>query len=957
MSTFADGYSRYLTYNFDYINKYTSFQKYFRNSIISLTDPNFMSKILISNIKDFPKYPYFLNAFARTDSINLVKIYNSSMDNVSNLLESMVGVSELSKKELYDSIPSSLDNFLAELTFQFAYVSTPTDLYNYDLIVKSFASEYQYRNFFSDLYTPLFHSTNQVDGETAGLEDKSFIYQYMLYSCLYNTISISHNIYSKLLKYLAYINKDSSPTNRIDQTTVLTGFQTFVANYKNNMSIDLAGIIGKSMYDFQNISQTMSTDLSIVISNKLSDGTTGFYKSFYNFYNPITSLSPINFVANNTARHLNSLISADILSKIYADGNIINQNATLTQVAFEEEVHSGFMNKISEAGLKNYVFLCFLYKFWPIKFLNVMQLSIKEYVEQSIKTIDDNSFEQLDYGNLFETFTGNYINYDNLQVFLDECVSPTPELVPTILIQHSTPAEDALFTFTPGSNEVLCSDVDSYNIIVVNQSIYESGDLDNCLVRVVEKIAPLTLKIDGNYTGMINTETTAYSDVRCEFVSKEPYIWCLNRASYDAINVHDYIYSAGDNDHPKDSRRISAHVIHKTDGDGDGPFKLCIENEYTGLISVYGEVNVYRYTFFPTNYLYEVSSNYQVAEFACVMYYVYLLEEFFKSTNYDKFIGELTEDIFTYLRNNGHVEYSFNWYNYHTVIDVYLKTYLRWKLVDQSKRCVLPLRINARYRFTNNVAAIHCIDANSYNLISDGDYIFSEDDTINNASQVLSHAIVGSSYVLILSSVYTGQTTVDGTYSIAYTISGIKTLLQYDDNGTITDSKFTFDPGSDIVQCSNSESYDTTVIGQSIYAVGDSAVYCARVVSKDIDNLRVTLDDVYTGIVNTESSAYSILFDVPLFDNVTANFAGKLYPRLLTNTAYDPNLNKSEIDQLVENYDIDIKIPASVDLKNYFDSFSTSKSFVKSMHQFSENLILSTVTRETIYSVLSDFVT
>ena len=104
-------------------------------------------------------------------------------------------------------------------------------------------------------------------------------------------------------------------------------------------------------------------------------------------------------------------------------------------------------------------------------------------------------------------------------------------------------------------------------------------------------------------------------------MSKEPYIWCLNRASYDAINVHDYIYSAGDNDHPKDSRRISAHVIHKTDGDGDGPFKLCIENEYTGLISVYGEVNVYRYTFFPTNYLYEVSSNYQVAEFACVMYY------------------------------------------------------------------------------------------------------------------------------------------------------------------------------------------------------------------------------------------------------------------------------------------------------------------------------------------------
>ena len=175
MSTFADGYSRYLSNNFNYINRYKTFRKYFRNSIISITDPNFMSKELISNKNSFPKYPYFFNPFVLTDSINLVKIYNSTMNNNGNLIESMDGSPELAKKEFYDTIPSSLDNFTSEINFQFAYTSTPTDLYDYELIIKSFINEYQYRNFFSDLYTPLFYSVDQAEGQTAGLESNSFL--------------------------------------------------------------------------------------------------------------------------------------------------------------------------------------------------------------------------------------------------------------------------------------------------------------------------------------------------------------------------------------------------------------------------------------------------------------------------------------------------------------------------------------------------------------------------------------------------------------------------------------------------------------------------------------------------------------------------------------------------------------------------------------------------------------
>ena len=244
MSKFADGYSRYLTNHFNYVLKYETFRKYFKNSVASLTDPKFVSKMLISKKDEFPKYPYFFNAIVRTDNVNLVKIYNSTMDNTDKLLEAMVGATELGKKELYDSIPSSLDNFLAELNFQFAYISTPTDLYNFDLILKSFSTEYQYRNFFNDLYTPLF---NNIDGETAGLEDKSFLYQYMLYCCLYNVLPISHNIYSKLFSFTSMINETGEIVDRVDQASMLSGFQTFIS--KNIKYLNVSFKLDKNITD------------------------------------------------------------------------------------------------------------------------------------------------------------------------------------------------------------------------------------------------------------------------------------------------------------------------------------------------------------------------------------------------------------------------------------------------------------------------------------------------------------------------------------------------------------------------------------------------------------------------------------------------------------------------------------------------------------------------------------
>ncbi len=768
MSKFADGYSRYLNH-FYYTKKYKTLRKYFRNSVISLTDPNFITKTLIDNIDHFPKYPYFLNAFVRTDAIDLIKIFNSTMDNTDKLIDSMLGVEELGKKKLYDSIPSVLDQFLIELNFQFAYVATPMDLYNSELILKSFATEYQYRNFFSDLYSPLFYSFDQENGTSAGLENKSFLYQYMLYSVLYNLLVTSQNIYSKSLMYLAYINQHGLQDDRVDQSAMLLGFENFISNYHPIMSTDLAINISKSIYDFQKISTTILQNLKENIAMKINDPITGFYKSFYNFYYGQTSLTPISFLCNNFTSYLNAAISADIVSKIYSDNNIIDQEATIRRTFYEDDIYEMYMRKISGELMKNYLFLCFLYKFWPIKFLNILQLSMKEYVENLIKSPSDNLMTENEYGGLFTFFINNLINYPNLQNFLKTNVRPSSNLI--ICANQAI----ARFTFTPGEAIVRCLDLESYN----------------------------------------------------------------------AVNIHDYIYPDDD---------ISENIVHVISKD---PITLTIEidNEYNGPILL-TDIPSYRYAFSSSDYIYRFSTIHGVSEFACINYYIYLLEKYFTSEHYNIFVKELVENIFIYLRDNGHINYLFDWYGYHDIVKIYFKIFLRWKVLDQSRRCILPLQNNAIFKFTNNSNFVYCGNKESYDQILDGDYIFSEVDTIDNAVRVLSHNRIQADYILNLESPYTGTTTTNK-FTIAYIFSST---------------------------------------------------------------------------------------DVPLFNNVTLNFSNKIIPKLLSNSTNNPN------------FDINIFFQNSNLLKDFFTIFTKSHFVIRSMHCFSENLALSTLTRETIYSIMSNFV-
>jgi hypothetical protein len=798
MSIFADAYSRYLTNSFNYLYKYQDFQKLFKRTVVSITEPNFISRELIDNLSSFPKYPDFFKIISKTDNLNLVKIYNTTLDHTDNLIDSVRNFDILNYKTLYDSIPITITDLVLENNIQFSFINNYNDLYDYDKVINSFISDSSYRNFFGELYTSLFCGSIELE-ETSGLESGSFFYQYLMYCILYNTLSNSHNILYKLISYINQINLYEPVSSRVDSFRQVLDFTDFIDSYSSVITTDISKSVVKSIYKFQNVSTLLISQLNTVINEKLNTFSTVF-ETFLN--NTMINYSEI--LSSYFTYHLNAALSVDVLSQVYDNDNIVDQTSSDQQTLYEEDQLSNYLDKMTENNLKNYLFLAFLYKFWPIKFLNVIQLVLKQYTEDLIKTPDDDLFTTADYyTTIIKLFFDNHLNVENLFTFLDENITPQSEI-----IEYQTELE----------------------VGVEFENDIEFDDPDTEFEPDIEFEPRIEFELGlGRYT------FTPLSNV----------VECYDINSFNAVNVGDYIYAYGDD------RTNAVHVVSKN----LETLVLNLEFEYDGNIS---EENVlaYIYKFSTFTVFTDLNDNRFLSKFAANMFNIRLLDTFFASTYYITFVEELTENIFIYLRDNGHIDYNYNWYDYHKVIDIYFRSFLRWKLVDVSKRVVLSNYKNAGYKFEFNESIVYCLNKSSYDIISNGDFIFSETDSVKFAKQVISHEIVENNYILNLSAPYEGTSTLSASYESAYT---------------------------------------------------------------------------YTSS------------DLPLFSIFSNNF-DTIVSNLITNTTNNPL------------YDIYFKIPSVSQINSNITFLMSSSIYNIGMHRFTENLILSTITREVIYSVLSDFV-
>lgn len=520
MSIFADGYSSYLTYTFDYVKKMLFFDEIFSEGYSACRESNFLTKDFIDKLDKFPLFPYFYNILSGDDSINVIKIYNVVSDNVEDLESALISKPEvIRQKAVYDLIPLDIGDIEKYATFQYAYMSGISDLYNKELNFRSFMFDKSYRNFFSSLYADKFCSVGE--SESAGLENSCCMYLYAIRNYLFSLMLNSCNIPSELLLYLIYFNTYGSSSSRVNNSVLSDCFSSFITSYKNTMSDELVDLVGKSIYGFVSINDLLKEQIATIVKTKLSELSTVFSSYLTSIAN-----NPVYSLSGSSADLLYSIIGCDILSKIYNDDTILTQAEVSGYVQIEDDAFSNYLAEITTANIESYLFVSYLYKFQHHRFMNILPLCMKEYTENVIKPTG------------VDTFTLSQFT-DMINRLYDSSPVPDPE--------------------NPGQ-------------YLFPQSILNYNTLRTYLVNTV-KLSPV-------------------------------------------------------------------------------------------------------------NYFSQISNAYEVPRFACIIYYLELLDSFFQSTVYDTFVRELLEDIFVYLRNNGHVDYNFNWYDYHEVADIYLKVYMRYKLIN-----------------------------------------------------------------------------------------------------------------------------------------------------------------------------------------------------------------------------------------------------------------------------------
>lgn len=113
--------------------------------------------------------------------------------------------------------------------------------------------------------------------------------------------------------------------------------------------------------------------------------------------------------------------------------------------------------------------------------------------------------------------------------------------------------------------------------------------------------------------------------------------------------------------------------------------------EFPNSIVNYNNLRDYLVSTFTLSYFSQFCNYYSVPFFTCILYFIKKLDEFFSKHEYVIWTYDLFNSIFTYLRDNGYVKYDVNWANYLDLVNIYLKLFLRYHLINNN---LFPTFIN-----------------------------------------------------------------------------------------------------------------------------------------------------------------------------------------------------------------------------------------------------------------------
>jgi len=394
MQLVSRSFSIYLNNVYNYQTCITRWGNIFRNTLDTLRDNQYIGL-------DFNSYPYYPNNYKYINDIskyNSLKIDNSSTDAVKTLVD-QIPSEGINLKYKLDKYPISLSKLKFESDFQTTYFTSIDELYP----SKYFLNNNEYVEYDNLLY------------EILGTEFSSAISNSEItFTQLYTLFHYFIHIFPKLSNLTLQITNRIVNTNSFSNSLLRSSFEGSITdlNTNNVISTDIINIISNTTYLMLKSSNLIKTNLHNVVNLTLPE----LSNKFTNYLEDIN----INHSVEVSKSIINTL-QHSIATKVIFDS--VQPNSNFFQITYdtdnEDVIISGFIKHIKHYNIRSYMYLAYIYKFFPFKFLNVLSEITKLYIESVIITPDLIYLSEKEIEDKLEsTLSDEFLNYTTLENYI-----------------------------------------------------------------------------------------------------------------------------------------------------------------------------------------------------------------------------------------------------------------------------------------------------------------------------------------------------------------------------------------------------------------------------------------------------------------------------------------------------------------------------------------------------------
>ncbi len=369
----AEIYSSILYHISDYEARLTDAANLLTSTLSDIDQRFFMSLDFLDYYKEYPRYPLDYKVINNLGKYNLVSIYSVVQNDVKYLLDAIDMPEVLGLKNKMDKLPDK--DILQDYNLQTTYF---TSIYNELLernVYGGFLTDKTKRSY---LFKTFGHYVPMANKES------SLIYEYVLYAIVTRNMRTCLRIYEKVFNRSGI----SIPKN----TEYINYFAKYIDENKASLAESFVRYILEYTYRISDPSAKFTSGIVEKVSEKIGELADIFGNSL-----KIQDNVFVNMVLRAT-EYLHSYIgamfanSAADSSTFTEDNQILSQHTIDSLKKFEMGIIDEFepMNykyitdKYSVQTFRQYLYLVYYYKAFPRKFLNVLQMTLINFVIQTM---------------------------------------------------------------------------------------------------------------------------------------------------------------------------------------------------------------------------------------------------------------------------------------------------------------------------------------------------------------------------------------------------------------------------------------------------------------------------------------------------------------------------------------------------------------------------------------------